>query len=152
MDFGFFFDIGGIEVLVHVSQLAHRQVGKPSDVVKVGDRFDVVVLEVRPEKGKISLSRKAALPNPWKQFAATVKPGDLVYGTVSGLADFGAFVVVEGEGFDPIEGLIHISELSRFRVETPSEVVAVGEGVWTQVLTIEPDKKRLSLSLRRALE
>ncbi len=151
-EFGAFVDIGGIEGLVHVSELAHRQVAKVSDVVKVDDQIDVVILEVKADRGKISLSRKAALPNPWTQFQSAHKVGDLVYGTVTGLAAFGAFVMVEGEGFEPIEGLVHISELSRFRVESPSEVVAVGEGVWTQILAIEPDKKRLSLSLRRALE
>ena len=151
-DFGAFVDLGGVEGLVHVTELAHRQVAKPSDVVKVGDQIDVVVLEVRPDKGKISLSRKAALANPWTQFQAVHKAGDLVFGTVSGLAAFGAFVTIEGEGFEPLEGLVHISELSRFRVETPADVVAVGEGVWTQILAIEPDKRRVSLSLRRALE
>lgn len=151
-DFGAFVDLGGVEGLVHVTELAHRQVAKPSDVVKVGDQVDVVVLEVRPDKGKISLSRKAALANPWTQFQAVHKAGDLVFGTVSGLAAFGAFVTIEGEGFEPLEGLVHISELSRFRVETPADVVAVGEGVWTQILAIEPDKRRVSLSLRRALE
>ena len=151
-DFGAFVDLGGVEGLVHVTELAHRQVAKASDVVKVGDQIDVVILEVRPDKGKISLSRKAALANPWTQFQAVHKAGDLVFGTVSGLAAFGAFVTIEGEGFEPLEGLVHISELSRFRVETPADVVAVGEGVWTQILAIEPDKRRVSLSLRRALE
>jgi small subunit ribosomal protein S1 len=151
-DFGAFVDLGEGEGLIHVSELAHRQVAKPSDVVKVGQKVDVVVIDIKADKGKISLSRKAALPNPWTQFAAVHKPGDLVFGNVTGLAAFGAFVMIEGDGFEAIEGLIHISELSRFRVETPSEVVNVGEGVWTQVLAIEPDKKRVSLSLRRALE
>lgn len=151
-DFGAFVDIGGAEGLVHVSELAHRQVRKPSDVVKVGDVIDVIVKEIRGDKGKISLSRKAALPSPWKAFQNVHKVGDLVYGTVTGTAEFGAFVQVEGEGFEPIEGLIHISELSRYRVEQASDVVAVGEGVWTQILSIEPEKRRLALSLRRALE
>ncbi len=151
-DFGAFVDIGGAEGLVHVSELAHRQVRKPSDVVKVGDIIDVIVKEIRGDKGKISLSRKAALPSPWKAFQNVHKVGDLVYGTVTGTAEFGAFVQVEGEGFEPIEGLIHISELSRYRVEQASDVVAVGEGVWTQILSIEPEKRRLALSLRRALE
>ena len=151
-DFGAFVDIGGAEGLVHVSELAHRQVRKPSDVVKVGDIIDVIVKEIRGDKGKISLSRKAALPSPWKAFQNVHQVGDLVYGTVTGTAEFGAFVQVEGEGFEPIEGLIHISELSRYRVEQASDVVAVGEGVWTQILSIEPDKRRLALSLRRALE
>ncbi len=151
-DFGAFVDIGGAEGLVHVSELAHRQVRKPSDVVKVGDIIDVSVKEIRGDKGKISLSRKAALPSPWKAFQNVHQVGDLVYGTVTGTAEFGAFVQVEGEGFEPIEGLIHISELSRYRVEQASDVVAVGEGVWTQILSIEPEKRRLALSLRRALE
>ena len=151
-DFGAFVDIGGAEGLVHVSELAHRQVRKPSDVVKVGDIVDVIVKEIRGDKGKISLSRKAALPSPWKAFQNVHQVGDLVYGTVTGTAEFGAFVQVEGDGFEPIEGLIHISELSRYRVEQASDVVAVGEGVWTQILSIEPEKRRLALSLRRALE
>ncbi len=151
-EFGAFVDIGGAEGLVHVSELAHRQVRKPSDVVKVGDVIDVIVKEIRGEKGKISLSRKAALPSPWVAFQNIHKVGDLVYGTVTGCAEFGAFVQVEGEGFEPIEGLVHISELSRYRVEQASDVVAVGEGVWTQILAIEPEKRRLALSLRRALE
>jgi small subunit ribosomal protein S1 len=151
-DFGAFVDIGGVEGLIHISELAHRQVASASDVVKVGEQVDVVIVEVKTERGKIGLSRKRALPNPWTQFAENHKVGDLVFGQVTGLAPFGAFVLVEGEGHDPVEGLVHISELSRFRVEEASEVVAVGEGVWTQVLAIEPEKKRVSLSLRRALE
>ena len=151
-DFGAFVDIGGVEGLIHISELAHRQVASASEVVKVGEQVDVVIVEVKTERGKIGLSRKRALPNPWTQFAENHKVGDLVFGQVTGLAPFGAFVLVEGDGHDPVEGLVHISELSRFRVEEASEVVAVGEGVWTQVLAIEPEKKRVSLSLRRALE
>jgi small subunit ribosomal protein S1 len=151
-DFGAFVDIGGVEGLIHISELAHRQVASAGEVVKVGEQVDVVIVEVKTERGKIGLSRKRALPNPWTQFAENHKVGDLVFGQVTGLAPFGAFVLVEGDGHDPVEGLVHISELSRFRVEEASEVVAVGEGVWTQVLAIEPEKKRVSLSLRRALE
>lgn len=150
-DFGVFVDIGGAEGLVHVSELAHRNVAKPSDVVSVGQDLDVVVLEVKADKGKISLSHKATLASPWQLLKERHKVGDLVYGSVTSLAPFGAFVLVEGEGFT-IEGLIHVSELSRYRVESPSEVVNVGEGVWTKILAIEPEKRRLSLSLRRALE
>jgi small subunit ribosomal protein S1 len=151
-DFGAFVDIGGVEGLIHISELAHRQVASAGEVVKVGEQVDVIIVEVKTERGKIGLSRKRALPNPWTQFAENHKVGDLVFGQVTGLAPFGAFVLVEGDGHDPVEGLVHISELSRFRVEEASEVVAVGEGVWTQVLAIEPEKKRVSLSLRRALE
>jgi small subunit ribosomal protein S1 len=151
-DFGAFVDIGGGEGLIHVSELAHRQVNKPSDVVKVGETVDVVILDIKPERNKISLSRKAVLPSPWDQFSKLHKPGDLVFGTVTGLAAFGVFVTIEGEGFEPVEGLVHISELSRFRVEQASDVVAVGEGVWSQILSIDPDKRRVALSMRRALE
>jgi small subunit ribosomal protein S1 len=151
-DFGAFVDIGGGEGLIHISELAHRQIAKPSDVVKVGDSVDVVVLDVKADRNKISLSRKATLPNPWDQFSALHKPGDLVFGTVSGLAAFGVFVTIEGEGFEPVEGLVHISELSRFRVEQASDVVAVGEGVWSQILSIDSEKRRVALSMRRALE
>jgi small subunit ribosomal protein S1 len=150
-DFGAFVDLGGAEGLVHVSELAHRNVAKPGDVVKVGQEIDVIVIEVKADRGKISLSHKATLASPWQQLKATAAVGDLVYGIVSGVAPFGAFVTVEGDGF-VVEGLIHISELSRFRVEEASEVVNVGEGVWTKILAIEPEKRRLSLSLRRALE
>ena len=151
-DFGAFVDIGGAEGLIHVSELAHRQVNKPSDVVRVGDSVDVVILDIKPERNKISLSRKAILPSPWDQFSKLHKPGDLVFGTVTGLAAFGVFVTIEGEGFEAVEGLVHISELSRFRVEQASDVVAVGEGVWSQILSIDPDKRRVALSMRRALE
>ncbi len=147
--FGAFVDLGGVEGLVHVSELAHRQVGTPDEVVKVGDEVDVVVLEVNAERKKISLSRKRALPDPWAAFQSAHQVNDLVFGTITGLAAFGAFVKLEGE---ELEGLVHISELSKFRVEDPSEVVAVGEGVWVKILEITPEKKRLSLSLRRALD
>ena len=147
--FGAFVDLGGVEGLIHVSELAHRQVAKPDDVVSVGDEVDVVVLEVNTEKRKIALSRKRALPDPWNSFQTRHQVGDLVFGTVTGLAPFGVFIALEGE---ELEGLVHISELSRFRVEEASEVVNVGEGVWVKILEIAPDKKRLALSLRRALE
>ena len=147
--FGAFVDLGGVEGLIHVSELAHRQVAKPDDVVSVGDEVDVVVLEVNTEKRKIALSRKRALPDPWNSFQSRHQVGDLVFGTVTGLAPFGVFIALEGE---ELEGLVHISELSRFRVEEASEVVNVGEGVWVKILEIAPDKKRLALSLRRALE
>jgi small subunit ribosomal protein S1 len=127
-------------------------VATPNDVVRVGETVEVVVLDVKTDKGKISLSRKAALPDPWDQLVQQHKVGDLVYGTVTALAPFGAFISLSGEGFEGVEGLVHISELSRYRVETPSEVVAVGEGVWVKVLGIDASKRRLSLSLRRALE
>jgi small subunit ribosomal protein S1 len=150
-DFGAFVDLGGAEGLVHVSELAHRNVAKPSDVLSIGQDIDVIVLDVKADKGKISLSHKATLASPWQLLQERHKVGDLVFGNVTSLAAFGAFVLVEGEGFT-IEGLIHVSELSRYRVESPAEVVNVGEGVWTKILAIEPDKRRLSLSLRRALE
>jgi small subunit ribosomal protein S1 len=147
--FGAFVDLGGIDGLIHVSEIAHAQVASADKVLSVGEEVDVVVLEVNPEKRKIALSRKRALPDPWASFQSQHQVGDLVFGTISGLAAFGAFVAIEGA---ELEGLIHISELSRFRVEQASDVVSVGEGVWVQVLEIAPDKKRLALSLRRALE
>ncbi len=147
--FGAFVDLGGIDGLIHVSELAHTQVATADQVLSVGDEVEVVVLEVSPEKRKIALSRKRALPDPWSSFQGTHQVGDLVFGTITGLAAFGAFVAIEGA---ELEGLIHISELSRFRVEQASDVVSVGEGVWVQVLEIAPEKRRLALSLRRALE
>ncbi len=152
LPFGCFVDIGGAEGLVHVSELAHRNVAKVEDEVRAGEEIDVVVISVDQAKGKIGLSRKAAMANPWDSFISEHKVGDLVYGTVSGLAPFGAFVTLDGENFGRLEGLVHISELSRFRVETPADVVSEGEGVWVKVLSIDGEKRRLSLSLRRALD
>lgn len=148
-NFGAFVDIGGAEGLIHVSQLAHRQVADPREVVQVGQEVDVVVIDIRRERGKVALSRKAALPDPFSSFQTQHAIGDLVFGTVTSLAPFGAFIAIDGAD---VEGLVHISELSRYRVETPSEVVSVGEGVWVKVLGIDAAKRRLSLSLRRALE
>jgi small subunit ribosomal protein S1 len=142
-------DLGGAEGLIHISQLAHRPVADPREIVQVGQEVDVVVIDIRRERGKVALSRKAALPDPFSAFQAQHNVGDLIFGTVTSLAPFGAFIAIDGAD---VEGLVHISELSRFRVETPSEVVSVGEGVWVKILGIDPAKRRLSLSLRRALE
>jgi small subunit ribosomal protein S1 len=148
-NFGAFVDLGGAEGLIHVSQLAHRQVADPREVLSSGQEVEVVVLDIRRERGKIALSRKAALPDPFSAFGAEHKVGDLVYGSITSLAPFGAFVAIDNAD---VEGLIHISELSRYRVEAASEVVSVGEGVWVKILAIDPGKRRLSLSLRRAME
>ena len=148
-NFGAFVDLGGAEGLIHISQLAHRPVADPREIVQVGQEVDVVVIDIRRERGKVALSRKAALPDPFSAFQAQHNVGDLIFGTVTSLAPFGAFIAIEGAD---VEGLVHISELSRFRVETASEVVSVGEGVWVKILGIDPAKRRLSLSLRRALE
>ena len=151
-NFGAFIDIGGVEGLIHVSELSHQQVAHPSDVVKVGQEIQAVVIDVERGKNKIALSRKRALPDPWAKIGEKYREGELVYGTITGIAAFGVFLRVEPEdGSEGVEGLIHISELSKFRVEQASDVVAVGEGVWAMVLGIDPGKRRLSLSMRRAL-
>jgi small subunit ribosomal protein S1 len=148
-NFGAFVDLGGAEGLIHVSQLAHRQVADPREVVSVGQEVDVEIIDIRRERGKIALSRKSALPDPFSAFQSSHGIGDLVFGTVTSLAPFGAFVAIDGAD---VEGLVHISELSRYRVETADEVVSVGEGIWVKILGVDPAKRRLSLSLRRALE
>jgi small subunit ribosomal protein S1 len=148
-NFGAFVDLGGAEGLIHVSQLAHRQVADPREVVQVGQEVDVEIIDIRRERGKIALSRKSALPDPFTAFQSSHGIGDLVFGTVTSLAPFGAFVAIDGAD---VEGLVHISELSRYRVETADEVVSVGEGIWVKILGVDPGKRRLSLSLRRALE
>ncbi len=147
--FGAFVDLGGVEGLIHISELAHRTVQDASEVVQVGQEVEVLVKDVQFARNKVSLSRKALLADPWEAFGQSHQAGDLVYGTVTGLAPFGAFVNVEVEGIEGIEGLIHVSELARQRVEHPSDVVGEGEGLWSKILSIDAGRRRLSLSLRR---
>ncbi|GAA4709209.1 30S ribosomal protein S1 [Brevibacillus fulvus] len=146
-DFGVFVDIGGVDGLVHVSELAWNRVDKPSDVVKEGDRVKVKVLKVDKENERISLSMKETQPGPWQSAAEQFKPGEVVTGTVKRLAGFGAFVEIA----PGIEGLVHISQLATKRVNNPSEVVKEGQEVQVKILDINPAEQRISLSIR-ALE
>jgi small subunit ribosomal protein S1 len=146
--FGAFIDLGGMDGLVHVSELSWRHVDHPSSVVTVGDEVEVQVLEVDPSRERISLSLKATQQDPWQEFAATHRVGELVYGRVTKLVPFGAFVQV-GES---IEGLTHISEMSAHHVEVPEQVVTPGEELWVKIIDIDLQRRRISLSIKQAAE
>jgi len=147
-NFGVFVNIGDIDGLVHISQLAHTRVDHPSDVVKEGDVVKVKVLAIDEESGRVSLSMKAALPAPWDGIEQKIKEGDVLEGTVKRLAPFGAFVEV----FPGVEGLVHISHIATKHIGTPHEVLKEGDVVKVKVLAVNEQEKRLSLSIRELLE
>lgn len=147
-DFGAFVDVGGVDGLVHISQLAHHRVDKPSDVVKEGDVVNVKVLSVDADSERISLSIKETLPGPWEEFSGQVSIGDVLEGTVRRLVSFGAFVEVA----PGVEGLVHISQIANRHIGTPSEVLSEGEKVEVKVLDVNIEEKRISLSIRELLE
>ena len=146
-NFGAFIDLGGVDGLVHVSEIAYERVEKPSDVLKVGETVKVKVLAVDPEKERISLSIKQTLPQPWDDLDEKVAEGDILEGTVKRLTSFGAFVEV----FPGVEGLVHISQISHKHIATPNEVLTSGETVKVKVLNVHPEEHRLALSIK-ALE
>uniref|UniRef100_UPI003C6EED6D 30S ribosomal protein S1 n=1 Tax=Corynebacterium argentoratense TaxID=42817 RepID=UPI003C6EED6D len=148
VNFGAFVDLGGVDGLVHVSELSWKHIDHPSEVVAVGDEVTVEVLDVDLDRERVSLSLKATMEDPWRVFARTHAVGQIVPGKVTKLVPFGAFVRVE-EG---IEGLVHISELAERHVEVPDQVVAVGEEVMVKVIDIDLERRRISLSLKQADE
>ena len=144
VNFGAFVDLGGVDGLVHVSELSWKHIDHPSEVVTVGDEVTVEVLDVDLDRERVSLSLKATQEDPWQQFAI----GQIVPGKVTKLVPFGAFVRVE-EG---IEGLVHISELAQRHVEVPDQVVTVGQEAMVKVIDIDLERRRISLSLKQADE
>ncbi|QPK84116.1 30S ribosomal protein S1 [Corynebacterium qintianiae] len=148
VNFGAFVDLGGVDGLVHVSELSWKHIDHPSEVVTVGDEVTVEVLDVDLDRERVSLSLKATQEDPWRVFARTHAVGQIVPGKVTKLVPFGAFVRVQ-EG---IEGLVHISELAQRHVEVPDQVVGVGEEVMVKVIDIDLDRRRISLSLKQADE
>ena len=146
--FGAFVDLGGADGLVHISELSWTPVGTPEEVVKVGEQVDVYVLRVDAKNKKIALSLKRLQPEPWETINERYQVGDIVDATVTKLTDFGAFARVE----DSVEGLIHISELTPRMINHPREVVGEGDAVRLKILRIEPERRRLGLSLRQAEE
>src|SRR5438034_1137621 len=148
VNFGAFVDLGGMDGLVHVSELSWKHVDHPSSVVQVGDEVTVQVLDVDLDRERISLSLKATQQDPWQEFANGHQVGELVYGKVTKLVPFGAFVQV-GEG---IEGLVHISEMAIHHVEAPEQVVTPGEELWVKIIDIDLDRRRISLSIKQAAE
>ena len=148
VNFGAFVDLGGMDGLVHVSELSWKHVDHPSSVVQVGDEIEVQVLDVDLDKERISLSLKATQQDPWQEFASSHRVGELVYGRVTKLVPFGAFVQV-GEG---IEGLVHISEMSQHHVDLPEQVVNPGEELWVKIIDLDLQRRRISLSIKQAAE
>ena len=146
--FGVFVDLGGMDGLIHVSELSWKHVDNPADIVKIGDEVEVKVLEIDNERERISLSLKATQQDPWQAFASTHAVNQLVYGRVTKIVPFGAFVQV-GDG---IEGLVHISEMSTHHVEAPEQVVTPGEELWVKIIDLDLARRRISLSIKQAAE
>ena len=144
--FGAFVNLGKAEGLVHISELSWTRIKGPEEVVSVGQELEVQILKVDSESKRISLSLKRTLPEPWETVPERYNVGDIVDGTVTRLADFGAFVRLE----DWVEGLVHISELSPRQVKNPSECVYVNQQVRVMILDIDPTKRRISLSYKKA--
>ncbi len=142
-DYGAFIDLGGVNGLAHISELSWDRVGKPSDVLSLGQEVEVKVLDVKAKKKRISLSLRQTSDDPLSSFEV----GSILNGPVTRLVDFGAFVLVQG-----FEGLVHLSELAEYRVSAPEEIVTPGDVVGVKVLSIDTKRRRLELSIRRAAE
>ena len=146
VNFGAFVDLGGVDGLVHVSELSWKHIDHPSEVVEVGTEVTVEVLDVDMDRERVSLSLKATQEDPWQHFARTHQLNQVVPGKVTKLVPFGAFVRVD-EG---IEGLVHISELAERHIELPEQIVQVGDELFVKVIDIDLERRRISLSLKQA--
>src|SRR5687768_5788079 len=145
VNFGAFVDLGGVDGLVHVSELSWKHVDHPSEVVQVGQEVEVEVLDVDLERERVSLSLEATLEDPWKEFERMYSAGEIIDGQVTKLVPFGAFVrVAQG-----IEGLVHISEISDQHIEAPESVLSVGDQVRVKVIEVDVPRRRISLSMRQ---
>ncbi|HEW6530924.1 30S ribosomal protein S1 [Streptococcus pneumoniae] len=145
--FGAFIDLGGVDGLVHLTELSHERKVSPKSVVTVGEEIEVKILDLNEEEGRVSLSLKATVPGPWDGVEQKLAKGDVVEGTVKRLTDFGAFVEV----LPGIDGLVHVSQISHKRIENPKEALKVGQEVQVKVLEVNADAERVSLSIK-ALE
>ncbi|MDV6377663.1 30S ribosomal protein S1 [Sporosarcina sp. GW1-11] len=146
--FGAFVDIGGVDGLVHISQIAHEHIENVSDVLKEGDEIQVKVLSVDRDAERVSLSIKDTLPGPWENIEANAPVGSVLDGTVKRLVAYGAFVEI----FPGVEGLVHISRIAHEHIGTPQEVLSEGQTVQVKVLDVNPQEKRISLSIKDLLE
>lgn len=145
VDFGAFVDLDGVEGLLHISEIAWQKVKKPNEHLNPGEEVDVLIKSVDVERERVSLSRKALLPDPWESFAQTHADGDLVEGVVIDVLDFGAFVrITEG-----IDGLLHVSEMDGTRDFAPQDLLFPDDAILVRILNIQPEKQRLALSQRR---
>ena len=146
--YGAFVDIGGVDGMVHVSELSWRRIKNPAEVVKVGDVIDVYVIALDTEKKKISLGYKTAEMNPWNQFVAKYNVGDVAKVKIVKMMTFGAFAeIVPG-----VDGLIHISQIADRRIGKPEDVLTVGEEVDAKIIDVDAENKRISLSIRALLQ
>jgi small subunit ribosomal protein S1 len=145
VDFGAFVDLDGIDGLNHISELSWSHVNHPSEVLTIGQKVEVRVLDIDRDRQRISLGLKQTQKDPWQQVFENRQVNEIVHGQVTKLVSFGAFVEIE-EG---VEGLIHISELAQHHVEDPSEIVRPGQEVNVKIIEIDPERRRLSLSLKR---
>jgi len=145
-DFGAFVDLGGIDGLVHISELSWEHVNHPRDVLRVGQEVQVEILRVDRERQRIGLSLKRTQPDPWKSIASRYKAGQVIEGVVTHLAKFGAFVELE----PGVEGLVHVSELAEGSIEDPGQIVSEGERLTVLILDVDAEQRRISLSLRQA--
>ena len=147
-DFGAFVDVGGIDGLIHISEMSWSRIGHPSEVLETGQKVEVVVLGVEPENERISLSLKKVKPHPWDNIQERYKVGDIVTGKVVRLVDFGAFVELE----PGVEGLVHVSQIAHAHVEKPQDVLKEGQTVEVKVLDVKSDERRISLSIKETIE
>ncbi|AQS53049.1 hypothetical protein BW727_100656 [Jeotgalibaca dankookensis] len=147
-NFGAFIDLGGVDGLVHISQIAHEHIKSPGDVLTIGEKVKVKVLSVDVEKGRVSLSIKDTLPGPWESIEEKAPIGSVHTGTVKRLTSFGAFVEI----FPGVEGLVHISQISHQHIATPHEVLEEGQEIEVKVLDVKPEENRLSLSIKALQE
>ena len=147
-NFGAFVDLGGVDGLVHVSEISYERVDKPSDVLKVGQEVKVKVLNVDEDRDRISLSIKQTLPEPWDSVSEKIAEGDVIEGTVKRLTSFGAFVEV----LPGVEGLVHISQISHKHIATPNDVLSSGEKIKVKVLNVDAPNHRLALSIKALQE
>ncbi|MGB4440834.1 MAG: 30S ribosomal protein S1 [Coriobacteriia bacterium] len=148
VDFGAFVDLGGIDGLVHISELSWSHVNHPSEVVAVGDKVEVQVLDVDMSRERISLGLKQTQDDPWKQLVKEFQIGAIMDGKVTKIVPFGAFVEIG----DNVEGLVHISEMARGHVEKPEDVTNVGDEIKIKIMDVDMDRRRISLSIRAANE
>ncbi|EOP08599.1 30S ribosomal protein S1 [Bacillus sp. WC2507] len=147
-NFGAFVNVGGVDGLVHISQISHERVEQPSEVLEQGQKVKVKVLSVDADTQRISLSIKAAQPGPWENVAGEVKAGDIREGVVKRLVTFGAFVEI----LPGVEGLVHVSQIANRHVKNPNEVLEMGQEVKVKVLEVHVAEKRISLSIKEAIE
>jgi 4-hydroxy-3-methylbut-2-enyl diphosphate reductase len=145
--YGAFVDLGGIDGMVHISELSWKRIRHPKEVVSVGDTIEVFVKEMDKETGRISLGHKKTEDNPWVKFTSNYKVGDITKATIVNITTFGAFARI----IDGVDGLIHVSQISNERVEDVKSVLSIGQEVDVKITEINEDKKRISISMKEAL-